>query len=387
MANIIKRLDTIKNQSILKNNILNINNRKLSKQEICNLLMLYDKNYYMVQTDPYVNLAILTLQTKQLIISKIPYTINIKINNISDLITICNNYSSIDNIDQDYKLNLLAKIHKPLIDLNSLIGMNELKNDILNQILFYIQNFHKVNNMEFMHTVLCGPPGTGKTEVAKIIGEIFSKLGILSKGTFTKVVRSDLIAGYLGQTAIKTSKVIENSLGGVLFIDEAYSLGNQEKRDSFAKECLDTLCESLSNHKDNLMIIIAGYEEELNNCFFSFNPGLRSRFPWTFKTDKYSPEDLFKIFCKKVKEINWKINNSLDENFFKKNIKYFKHYGRDVELFLSKTKIAHARRVFSLSDDQKTILSKDDLDKGLKLFIKHGIVTENTFDTIGHLYN
>ena len=135
------------------------------------------------------------------------------------------------------------------------------------------------------------------------------------------------------------------------------------------------ICESLSNHKDNLMVIIAGYEEELNNCFFSFNPGLRSRFPWTFKTDKYSPEDLFKIFCKKVKEINWKINNSLDENFFKRNIKYFKHYGRDVELFLSKTKIAHARRVFSLSDDQKTILSKDDLDEGLKLFIKHGIVT------------
>lgn len=387
MASIIKRLDTIKNQSILKNNILNINDRRLSKQEVCNLLMLYDKNYYMVQTDPYINLAILSLQKKQLIINKIPYTINIKINNISDLITICNNYSSIDNIDQDNKLNLLTKIYKPLIDLNSLIGMNELKNDILNQILFYIQNFHKINNMEYMHTVLCGPPGTGKTEVAKIIGEIFSKLGILSKGTFTKVVRSDLIAGYLGQTAIKTSKVIENSLGGVLFIDEAYSLGNQEKRDSFAKECLDTLCESLSNHKDNLMIIIAGYEEELNNCFFSFNPGLRSRFPWTFKTDKYSSEDLFKIFCKKIKEINWKINNSLDENFFKKNIKYFKHYGRDVELFLSKTKIAHARRVFSLSDDQKTILSKDDLDEGLKLFIKHGIVTENTFDTIGHLYN
>ena len=387
MANIIKRLDTIKNQSILKNNILNINDRKLSKQEICNLLMLYDKNYYMIQTDPYVNFAILSLQTKQLIISKIPYTINFKINNIGDLITICNNYSNIDNIDKEDKLNLLIKIYKPLITLNSLIGMDELKNDILNQILFYIQNFHKVNNMEYMHTVLCGPPGTGKTEVAKIIGEIFSKLGILSKGTFTKVVRSDLIAGYLGQTAIKTSKIIENSLGGVLFIDEAYSLGNQEKRDSFAKECLDTLCESLSNHKDNLMVIIAGYEEELNSCFFSFNPGLRSRFPWTFKTDKYSPEDLFKIFCKKVKEINWKINNSLDENFFKKNIKYFKHYGRDVELFLSKTKIAHARRVFSLSDDQKTILSKDDLDKGLKLFIKHGIVTENTFDTIGHLYN
>jgi len=286
MANIIRKLDTIKNRSILKNNILNINDRKLSKQEILNLLMLYDNTYYMTQTDPYINNAILSLRQKELIITKIPYTINFKINSIKDLISICDNYGTIQNIREDAKLNLLIKIHKPLLDLNSLIGMSELKNDILNQILFYIQNFHKVNNMEFMHTVLCGPPGTGKTEVAKIIGEIFSKLGILSKGTFTKVVRSDLIAGYLGQTAIKTAKVIENSLGGVLFIDEAYSLGNQEKRDSFAKECLDTLCEALSNHKDNLMIIIAGYEEELNSCFFSFNPGLRSRFPWTFKTKK-----------------------------------------------------------------------------------------------------
>ena len=387
MANLIKRLDTIKNKSVQKNNILNITNRRLVKKEICNLLMLYDNEYYMMQTDQYINKALFSLQKKELIITKIPYTITSSINSITDLISICNNYSNISNIKDDHKLNLLKKIYDPLTDLDSLIGMQELKNDILNQILFYIQNFHKVNNMEYMHTVLCGPPGTGKTEVAKIIGQIFSKLGILTKGTFTKVVRSDLIAGYLGQTAIKTAKVIENSLGGVLFIDEAYSLGNQEKRDSFAKECLDTLCEALSNHKDNLMIIIAGYEEELNSCFFSFNPGLRSRFPWTFRTDKYSYEDLFKIFCKKVEEINWKLNNSLDANFFKKNIKYFKHYGRDVELFLSKTKIAHARRVFSLSEDQKTILNKQDLDDGLNLFIKHGIQNDNSLDAVVHLYN
>ena len=299
MANIIKRLDTIKNRSILKNNILNINDRRLSKQEVCNLLMIYDNNYYITQSDPYINLAILYLRQKELIITKIPYNITCSINSIKDLISICNNYSNIINITEDSKLNLLKKIYKPLIDLDSLIGMQELKNDILNQILFYIQNFHKVNNMEYMHTVLCGPPGTGKTEVAKIIGEIFSKIGILTKGTFTKVVRSDLIAGYLGQTAIKTAKVIENSLGGVLFIDEAYSLGNQEKRDSFAKECLDTICEALSNHKDNLMVIIAGYEEELNNCFFSFNPGLRSRFLGHLELINIHMKIYLKFFAKK----------------------------------------------------------------------------------------
>ncbi|NBR98478.1 MAG: AAA family ATPase, partial [Betaproteobacteria bacterium] len=117
----------------------------------------------------------------------------------------------------------------------------------------------------------CNRDGTGKTEIAKIIGQIFSKLGILKKGTFRKVTRSDLIAGYLGQTAIKTNDVINDCLGGVLFIDEAYSLGNSEKKDSFSKECIDTLCEALSNHKDNFMVIIAGYENELKECFFNYN--------------------------------------------------------------------------------------------------------------------
>ena len=268
-----------------------------------------------------------------------------------------------------------------------MIGMHQLKNDILNQILFYTQNLHCKNGMEYMHTVLCGPPGTGKTEVAKIIGLIFSKLGILKNNTFTKVVRSDLIAGYLGQTAMKTSKVIDNSLGGVLFIDEAYALGNSEKRDSFAKECIDTICEALSNHKDDLMVIIAGYEKELDECFFNFNPGLKSRFPWVFRTDKYSPNDLLQIFCKKIKDINWTIDDSINEEFFKNNIKYFSYFGRDIETFLSKTKIAHGRRVFMLDDNIKTIISKEDLDNGLKLFIKHTYKEDNSMQFVNHLYN
>ena len=106
------------------------------------------------------------------------------------------------------------------------------------------------------------------------MGKIFSGLGVLKKNKFMKVTRADLIAGYLGQTALKTQDVIKDSLGGVLFIDEAYALGNMEKRDSFAKECIDTLCEGLSDNKDNLMVIIAGYEKELKECFFNYNAGL-----------------------------------------------------------------------------------------------------------------
>ena len=302
-----------------------------------NLLYAYNLEFNKYINNQYINIYLKHIEKKRIfIIDKIPYTITTKINNIKDLINIIENYSNIVNISDNIKITTLIKIKEPLIQLDNLIGMHDLKNDILNQILFYIQNLHLQNGIEYMHTVLCGPPGTGKTEVAKIIGLIFCKLNILSKNTFTKVVRSDLIAGYLGQTAIKTKKVIEDSLGGVLFIDEAYSLGNAEKRDSFAKECIDTICESLSNHKHELMVIIAGYEKELDECFFNFNPGLRSRFPWVFKTDKYSPNDLLQIFSKKVNDNKWSMDNSIDESFFIKNIKYFTYYGRDIETFLSK---------------------------------------------------
>jgi SpoVK/Ycf46/Vps4 family AAA+-type ATPase len=226
---------------------------------------------------------------------------------------------------------------------------------------------------EFLHTVIYGPPGTGKTEIAKIMGKIYSKLGILSNGTFKKVTRSDLIAGFLGQTALKTRDVIKESIGGVLFIDEAYALGNPEKKDSFSKECIDTLCEALSDNKENLMVIIAGYEKELKECFFSFNQCLDSRFTWRFKTDEYTHEDLHKIFLKKVKDIGWDIEDTSNAtlDWFKKNKDCFKFYGRDIETLLSKTKIAHSRRVFCRPEIEKKKLIVKDLDKGFEIYLKN----------------
>jgi len=207
------------------------------------------------------------------------------------------------------------------------------------------------------------------------MGQIFSKIGILKKGTFKKVTRSDLIAGYLGQTAIKTNDVIKECLGGVLFIDEAYSLGSSEKRDSFSKECIDTLCEALSDHKDNLMVIIAGYENELTECFFNNNQGLNSRFTWRFKTDDYSAEDLYNIFTKKVKNAGWDFLDGGETNitvkWFEKNKSSFPFYGRDIETLFAKVKIAHSRRVFCLDEEFKTKLTIKDMDKGFEIFLKN----------------
>jgi SpoVK/Ycf46/Vps4 family AAA+-type ATPase len=295
----------------------------------------------------------------------------------------------------------------------------------VDQLLFYLQNLHvykdtnngnkraNIETGDFLHTVIYGSPGTGKTEVAKIIGRIYANLGVIkskptllsdkkklasllssssssasssssslsSRSKFKKVTRSDLIAGYLGQTALKTKDVIKDSLGGVLFIDEAYALGNTEKRDSFAKECIDTLCEALSDNKDSLMVIIAGYEKELNECFFSYNEGLDSRFIWRFKVDDYVAEDLRDIFVKKARDFGWSVNEELSVEWFEKNMKYFKYYGRDMETLFTKTKIAHSRRVFCKPDEMKKKIIMKDLENGFELFIKNEEVKNRVNDS------
>ena len=301
--------------------------------------------------------------------------IEMEINSISDILNIINTYKLEPSIQYNINMKALHSIKEPLQELDNMIGMKNLKINIVHQILYFIQDLHKnkCNNGDFMHTVIYGPPGTGKTEVAKLIGKIYSKIGVLTKGTFKKVTRSDLIAGYLGQTALKTRDIIKESLGGVLFIDEAYSLGNPEKRDSFAKECIDTLCEALSDNKDNLMVIIAGYEAELKDCFFNYNQGLDSRFTWRFKTDDYNFEDLYNIFIKKVKDIGWELheNSNITKEWFKLNKDYFKFYGRDIETILAKTKIAHSKRVFCKPDSEKRKIILTDLENGFKIYLNN----------------
>jgi len=346
---------------------------------ISNLKKKKEKGQKNIESPVNIN-----INAKTNIIPKETIIIEEEINNIGDILKLVEKYKLDPEINYNINMKALHNIKEPLEELNNMIGMADLKNNIVDQILYFVQELHKNKNTsgDFMHTVIYGPPGTGKTEIAKMMGKIYSKLGVLDKGIFKKVTRSDLIAGYLGQTAIKTRDVIKESLGGVLFIDEAYALGNPEKRDSFSKECIDTLCEALSDNKDNLMVIIAGYESELKECFFNYNQGLDSRFTWRFKTDNYTAEDLHKIFIKKVHDIGWELNEDSKNTsiFFKKNYDYFKFFGRDIETILAKTKIAHSKRVFCKPESEKKKITIKDLEKGFELYLKNDDI-KNRKDT------
>ena len=301
--------------------------------------------------------------------------IDFSLNTISDLIKIAEQNPIKEDTEYNINLKTIHSIKSELCELDAMIGMHGLKKNVLEQLLYYLQGLHTGGN-DYKHTVIIGPPGTGKTEVAKILGTIYSKIGVIEKPVsvptndkdvhrFKKATRSDMIAGYLGQTAIKTKALITQCLGGVLFIDEAYSLGD----DNFSKECVDTLCEALSDQKDNIMVIIAGYENELNDRFFSLNSGLESRFVWRFKMDNYSAKDLWEIFKKKVADCGWKIGNVAGEKWFQKWYDSFSGFGRDIETLLFKIKIAHSKRVYGKPDSEKRVIELADLDNGYKIFI------------------
>jgi len=280
------------------------------------------------------------------------------------------------NEDTEYNIDLksLHNIKEELAALNSMIGMSSLKQSVVDQLFYFIQELHVGKNIsDYKNTVFYGSPGTGKTDVAKIIGKMYSKLGILKNNVFKKVTRNDLIAGYLGQTAIKTKKVIDECMGGVLFIDEAYSLGNSDNGDSYSKECLDILCEAMSDNKKDLMVIIAGYEEELNDTFFRVNKGLQSRFIWRFNMGEYTPKELKLIFIKMINEQEWSYVDDLGllDKWFDERKDTFKNYGRDVELLLTYSKIAHGRRVYGKEIELRKKLTRDDVNSGHQTYLKN----------------
>lgn len=190
-------------------------------------------------------------------------------------------------------------------ELDELIGLDTIKNAVQE-----LSNFLKVQKLReekglknvnnSLHSVFMGPPGTGKTTVARLVSKIYKHLGYLEKGHLVETDRSGMVAGYVGQTALKVEEVVKTSLDGVLFIDEAYALAKDNKKD-FGNEAIEVLLKKMEDHRDQLVVIVAGYPDEMEE-FIESNPGLQSRFNRYFTFDHYKPKELigiFELFCLK----------------------------------------------------------------------------------------
>ena len=306
---------------------------------------------------------------------------------LQDLIDLASKNDEKDNKD----IQALVDIRKSLIKLNNMVGLDELKQQIVYQVMFFIQ---KLNTDEMMHTALIGPPGVGKTTVAKILANIYKKLGFLTKGNLIVVNREDLVGQYLGETAIKTRTVLEASIGNVLFIDEAYSLGSgTNHQDMYAKECVDTLTGFLSEYTKNFICIIAGYESELQRCFFGGNPGLDRRFPWKYTLESYKSPQLSEIFKSMLVQKQWKFRQSQKaisistlEKLISEQQQLFTNNGGDIQNLINFCMMAHSKRIFGDRRSFKKQLVMADIENGFKLYKANKKGVSHESPVLSHMY-
>lgn len=253
-----------------------------------------------------------------------------------------------------------------LEELNNLIGLKNVKSKV-NDLIIY-QKVQKMREKEglnavksTLHLSFTGNPGTGKTTVARIIGRIYKQLGLLSKGHFIEVSRTDLIAGYQGQTALKVKNVIEKAKGGVLFIDEAYSITENEQSDSYGRECITELTKALEDYRNDLVVIVAGYSEPMKN-FFSSNPGLKSRFNTFIEFEDYNTKELLEILISMCKNNDYDLTEKAKiklNDFFETELQNKKENfsnGRMVRNIYDDLVMNHARRIVNIKN-----ITKEDL--------------------------
>ena len=244
--------------------------------------------------------------------------------------------------------------------------INELKIDAIRK-----SKGFKVSNTS-KHLVFKGNPGTGKTTIARLLSKIYKELGVLEKGQLVDVDRSEIVAGYVGQTALKTKEKIDEAMGGILFIDEAYTLAKGDN--DFGQEAIDTLLKAMEDHRDEFIVIVAGYDEPMES-FLQSNPGLKYIFNEYIHFDDYSKEELFLIFGLLCEQNDFRMDLEAQDTLKSYLNELCNHKpdnfanGREMRNLFDKSKKAHSNRLASLneiSDEDLITFKKDDLLKAIE---------------------
>lgn len=309
-------------------------------------------------------------RTPKKIKKKITVTFTSPIENLLELIQLSEKYSSFK--EYEYECNIdLKKLHnilKELKLLNNLIGLTTFKDSLVKQLVIMLMNIQPNDEKDMKHIILYGNPGVGKTTIAKLLGKIYSKIGILSSENFIIGKRTDFVAEYLGQTEHKTRNFLRSCKGGVLFIDEIYSLGTMDKEDMYSITCINELNRFLSEESDDFICIVAGYKNEIINSFLSVNAGLERRFPYQYTIDNYNSEELMEIFLKFVKDSSWElVDNSLNIKYFTDQI-IFRNQAGAVRTFFEKCKECHCVRALMIPKEMWKKINEEDIKKGYELF-------------------
>lgn len=262
-----------------------------------------------------------------------------------------------------------------LHEIDGLIGLDNIKNEVRSVIntlnVRKLRTSAGLSNPEISnHMVFYGNPGTGKTTIARRLGEIYNSLGVLSKGHFVETDRGGLVGGYLGQTAIKTTQIMTSALGGILFIDEAYTLAAGDNSDQYGQEAIDTILKFMEDHRDDIVVIAAGYED-LMSTFIESNPGLKSRFNKYFYFKDYTSDQLLEIFLSISKNSTYTLQDDANDHLkaIIEELVSFKTSnfgnGRTIRNLFEKSIANQANRII-----QDNLRDKDDLTKLLKEDIK-----------------
>lgn len=263
------------------------------------------------------------------------------------------------------------ELEKILEEFNSLVGLGKVKDEVNSLVNFLkVQKMRKAMDMKqsdvSKHMVFSGNPGTGKTTVARILADVYRNLGACKTGQLIEVDRSGLVKGFVGQTAVQVMEVVDSALGGILFIDEAYTLTVGKGNGDFGQEAVDTLLKAMEDHRDDLIVIVAGYPDLMEE-FLASNPGLKSRFNKFILFEDYTPEEQMKILKSMCKKQEYFFSKEAEEYTLKFFTERFNQHpdnfanARDVRNYMEKAITNQASRVVNIQNPSKEALSTMEL--------------------------